>query len=169
MTQLPLDDEVAESSRWRRWLVVAIAAGLAAVLLGGPVLQLVDRANPQIADNGLEVCGADYCVVQDAVNGAGYGATMARLTMTRLSAEGAQALADELAAVLDVDPVPVVVVAELEGPTAGSYDPARRTIAVERPPNAWVVTHEMAHVRSSGHGDAFVTTLLDLVAHLERP
>lgn len=171
MTEIigPPDDteDIAAPSRLRRWTVGAVAAGLAAVLLSGPLLQILDRANPQIADNGLAVCGVDYCVVQEAMNASGYGATMARLTMTRLSDGEAQALADELAAVLGVGSVPVTVVASLEGPTAGSYDPSRRVITIERPATAWIVVHEMAHVRSAGHGPEFLDTLVELASYLD--
>lgn len=162
------DEALVERQRWRPWALAVVAGVLVAVMLGGPVLQTIDRAQPELAPNGLEVCGFDYCVVLQEVRAAGYGASMLRLAATRLTDAESQAFADDLTARLGERPVPVDVVDRLDGRTSGRFDPGRRVIEIERPADAWVVLHEVAHVASPGHGDAFIETLLTLLESLDQ-
>ena len=153
------DDEIPPPPRWRRWVIVGVAAVVAVALAGTQLWNLVDRGSPPIADNGLEVCGFDYCDVQDAVRAAGLDLEMARLAQTYISEEQALALIDALLDRLGEGPVNVEIVDRLDGRTAGQYSPATRTITLERPVRAWIVVHEVAHVGSLGHGPDFIATL----------
>lgn len=158
----PTAEEIARAA-WRRRviLVVATITVLAMGLL--PLYNLLDRGRP-VADNGLEVCGFDYCVVQDQVNAAGLGVEMSRLSNIYLSDGDAYALAEALVRRLGEEPVDFVVVDRLDWRIKGQYEPDTRTIRVERPVTAWIVLHEVAHVPSHGHGAAFTQTLIELIA-----
>ena len=57
---------------------------------------LFESSQPQIADNGLEVCGVDYCVVQEEVAAAGLMPEMVVLANTYLTDEDATTLAASL-------------------------------------------------------------------------
>ena len=161
------DDEPIVSNRWRRWVVAAIAGSLALLMFAGPVWRLIDSSRPTFAENGLAVCVYDYCDIQDAVRDEGLGLAMARLAGIRLDPAEAQALADDLMALLGERPVTVVVVARLPGDLAGQYSSATRTIEVEEPIRAWIVVHEAAHAAAGGHGTAFEEALFDLVRVLD--
>lgn len=161
------DEDLIEPRVWRRWVIGVIAAVLVAIMVLGPVSRLIDRARPQYADNGLELCGFDYCTVQTAVRDAGYGPAMARLSSIRLDPGEAQRLADQLVELIDQAEVTVAVVDTLPGNTAGRYDAKARVVEVEEPIWAWVVVHEVAHTRAAGHGEAFEAALLALLAAIE--
>jgi hypothetical protein len=168
----PLDeldeDDVIEPRVWRRWLLGIVAGLLVILLVAGPVSNLLERAQPQIAENGLELCAFDYCVVQSAVRSAGYGPTMARLVATELDSAEAQVLADSLVTVIGQRAVTIEVVASLPESLAGRYGIDSRVIQVVEPIRAWVVVHEVSHTNAGGHGSAFIDTLLRLLGSLEQ-
>lgn len=154
-----MDEEDFPRRLVRPWMLAGVAVLVAAVMLLGPALQTVDRATPQIADNGLEVCTYDYCDVQAAIWDAGSGPAMLRFSTVVLSDDEASAFSDDLLASLGEAPVSVVMVDSLPAAAAGRYDPGRRVIEIERPATAWIVMHEVAHVVSVGHDDEFIATL----------
>jgi len=67
---------------------------------------------------------------------------------------------------LRASPVAFVVVDRLEARRKGKYDPSTRTIFVERPTQAWIVLHEVAHTVSSGHGEDFQEVVIELIRWL---
>lgn len=140
---------------------------VAAAMLAGPVWNVVDRATPPVSDAGLELCGFDYCVVQDAVRSAGLDVTMGRLAATFLTDDEAVAFADDLVERLDVPAVSVAVVDRLDRRIAGLYESGERRITLQRPIRAWVVLHEVAHTVAAGHGEAFQDTVIELAAWIE--
>lgn len=148
---------------WRRWLIIGMASLALIGLAGTQVWNLVFGGSPPIAENGLEVCGFDYCEVQDAIRAAGLDLEMARLAQTFVDDETALALVETLIAELGEPPVAVEIVNRIEGSVAGDYSPATRTIRLERPLRAWIVVHEVAHTVAPGHGEQFVATLERLV------
>ena len=152
-------DEIPPSPPWRRYVLMGVAAVVALAMAGTQLWNLVDRGAPPIADNGLEVCGFDYCDVQDAVRAAGLDLEMARLAQTYIDEETALELIDRLVARLGQPPVDVQIVDRLDGRTAGQYSPGSRTITLERPLRAWIVVHEVAHTAALGHGDDFIEVL----------
>lgn len=159
----PVDPQESEGRRWMLWLVAAITAvALSAV----PLYNLFQSTQPQIADNGLEVCGADYCVVQDAVAAAGLLSEMVLFSNTYLTDEEAATLVASLVRSLGEEPVALVMVDRLDGEIAGQYNPSARTIYIERPATAWIVVHEVAHVANGGHGEGFQSTLEELVLYI---
>lgn len=147
---------------WRRPLLIAVAIVTAVALALVPIYNVFFTST--IADNGLEVCGFDYCVVEDAVRVAGMGSVMSRMFHSVLSDEEAVTLAGQLTDHLGIDPVAVVVVDDLEGRVGGVFDPATRSIAIERPARAWTVMHEVAHAVETDHGAAFQKSLIDLMS-----
>ena len=164
------EDEVEEPPAhppWRRRTIMIIGAVVAVAMLAGPVWNIFDRATPEVSDSGLELCGFDYCVVQDSVRQAGHDLTMSRLTNTFLEEAEAQAMADDLVAYLGVDGVTVEVVDRIDRRIAGQYDPSSRHILLERPARAWIVVHEVAHTVALGHGDDFQQAIIDLAAWVE--
>lgn len=163
-------DEMEEPSAhppWRRRTIMIIGGVVAVAMLAGPVWNIIDRAAPQVSESGLELCGFDYCIVQDAVRDAGLDLTMSRLANTFLDDAEAQSLADDLVAYLGVDEVTVDVVDRIDRRIAGQYDPSSRQILLERPARAWIVVHEVAHTVALGHGDDFQETMIDLAAWME--
>ncbi|MCZ6630871.1 MAG: hypothetical protein O7D28_05940, partial [Actinobacteria bacterium] len=54
--------EPLEPPPWRRWLIIAVAALTVMAMALVPLYNFIDR-DPPVADNGLEVCGFDYCIV----------------------------------------------------------------------------------------------------------
>jgi hypothetical protein len=163
-------EEPVEAPVWRRGLIMSIAALAVVALAGSQLWNLVDRGAPPIADNGLEICGFDYCVVQDAIRAEGLGAEMTRLASIYVSLDDARALATALTEEMGEDPVTVEMVDRLDGRTAGQYSSSARTIWLERPARAWIVLHEAAHIREGGHGDRFVAVLAELIRnHPEIP
>lgn len=152
--------------RWRRPAVVALAILVASSLAILPLQSLFDGTTPAVSDSGLEICGHDYCIVREAVVEAGLDLEMSRLANTFLDDDAAVALAKELSDYLGIDPVAVSVEDELGGRLGGVYDPSTRSILIERPANAWVVAHEVAHAVARGHGDEFQLVLVDLARYL---
>lgn len=164
------DPEVDEfesrgASPWRRWVVAGVALVVVASLLLTSLSNLLDRGQAPVADNGLAVCGFDYCVVQDAMRSAGLDLDMSELVNTILDDEEARILADDLTEFLGVAPVELSLVDRLQGRLGGFYQPGSRAIVIKRPANAWVVSHEVAHAVASGHGIDFQETLADLARY----
>lgn len=157
------DDPPVRDPR-RRGLIAGVAALIAAAMLAVPVWQVVDRFTPEFADNGLEICRFDYCVVQTAVIDAGLGPVMTEMSGTFLDIEQAQAFADLLLTELGGLPVTVVEVDRIEGRVAGRFITATRTAEVERPMSQWTVLHELVHSREPGHGEDFREEMIELVA-----
>lgn len=158
------DVEPATAPVWRKPVLIVVA-GLTAVAMALVPIYNVFWART-FADNGLEVCGFDYCVVQEAVRVAGLDLEMSRLSNTFLDDEGARSLADELTEYLDVDPIFLTVVDDLEGSLGGVYDPEARSIQIERPARAWTVLHEVAHAVEIGHDEDFQAVVIDLTVWL---
>lgn len=148
-------------------MITAIGVLVAAAMLAGPVWNTFDRASPPVSDTGLELCGFDYCIVQDAVREAGLGVTMSRLANTYVGDEEVAAFADELLDYLGERSVTVEIVDDLDGRIAGQYRSADRVVLLERPVRAWIVLHEVAHVGASGHGEIFQEAIIDLARHVE--
>lgn len=160
--------EPIEPSRWRRIALMVVAAVTALAIAAVPIYNLVEARDRPIADNGLEVCGFDYCVIQDMVTAAGLGDTMSRLALTFLNDTEAEQFASDLLAHLGREPVDFEIVDRLDGDISGEYSPDTETIRIERPARAWIVVHEVAHVGTDGHGDEFREALLDLAAWIEQ-
>lgn len=157
----PVDDlDPVRPPPWRRPLLIVVAVVTAASLALVPIYNVF--FTPRTADNGLEVCGFDYCVVEDAVRSEGLGDEMSLLFNTILDDEAAVTIAADLVDHLGVEPVSLVVVDDLEGRIGGVYDPATRMIAIERPVRAWTVLHEVAHTLETGHDEDFQNLLIDL-------
>ena len=161
----PTPEELARA-QWRRRVILAVAIITVAAMAAIPVFNLINQGSRPVADNGLEVCGFDYCEVQDAVRAAGFGTEMARFSALFLSDSDAADLVDALVGYLGEDPVEFEVVDRLDWRIQGQYEPDIRTIRVERPVTVWIVLHEVAHVPTSGHGDEFVSVLVDLAAQI---
>lgn len=145
---------------WRRPLLIGVAAVTAAAMLLIPMYNLL--RGQQIADNGLEVCGFDYCVVQDAAIAAGLNEEMALLANTFLDDEEADTFVSALLGHIGERDVSFLIVDRLDGDIKGQFDPDSRAIIVERPVRAWIVVHEVAHVEAAGHGEEFRTALIEL-------
>lgn len=159
-----IGEEVYEGpvgSSWRRPLLIAVAVLTAVAMALVPISNLFHPGRP-VADNGLEVCGFDYCSVQQAVVDAGLGNEMSRLANTFLTDQEAERLTEILLDRLGATDVELVIVERLDRDLKGQYDPASRTILLERPVRAWIVLHEVAHVEAAGHGDGFQRILFDL-------
>ena len=152
---------------WRRPLIIGVALLTAVAMALVPLYNLVGGGGRAVADNGLEVCGFDYCVVQAEIRSTGLDLAMSRFSNIYLDDEGATRLADLLVGYLNIQPVSVVVVDRLEGRVGGLYDPPTRTILIERPARAWTVLHEVSHAVASGHGDDFLAAVLDLTEWLD--
>lgn len=165
-----LDEEYEEpptQPRWRRRAITAVGVIVALTMLAGPVWNIIDRATPQVSDSGLELCGFDYCIVQEAVRAAGLDLTMSRLANTFFDEADSQAFADVLVSYLGEEPVTVEVVDRIDRRIAGQYDPTTRHILLERPARAWIVVHEVAHTVAPGHGADFQAVMIDLASWIE--
>lgn len=145
--------------------VVTVVAVLAMLML--PFYSLIDVTNRPRAENGLEICDYDYCVIQDAVRDAGLGSEMSVLANTFLNDQEAAGFVQILVAHLGRSPVRFEVVDDLGGRTAGLYEPATRTIRVERPITAWILAHEAAHTIAGAHGIEFTRVLIEIVTWLQ--
>ena len=154
-------DEVGPPA-WRRPLIIAVAVITVLALALVPLYNVFQGRD--VAGNGLEVCGFDYCVVQDAVMAAHLDLVMSRLANTFLDEAGARALAGEMTDHLGIDPVGLTVVDRLEGSLGGFYDPATRSITIQGPARAWTVLHEVAHAEADGHGQAFQDAVIELAS-----
>ncbi len=155
------EDELLGPPAWRRrllfWVAMVTVVGMASV----PIYNVLQSRT--VAANGLEVCGFDYCVVQEAMTEAGLDGTMSRLANTVLTEDEAYAFALDLTTYLQIQPVGLEVVPRLDGELGGFYDPTTRSITIERPASAWTVLHEVAHAESSGHGASFLVTVEKLI------
>lgn len=147
---------------WRRPLLIGVAALTALALAMVPLYNVLWGRT--VADNGLEICGFDYCVVQEAAVDAGVDLVMSRLWNTLLDQEAARAFAAELTDHLDIDPVGLQVVDDLEGRLGGVYDPATRSIQIAHPARAWTVLHEVAHAVETGHGPEYRELVVGLAS-----
>lgn len=154
------DDLEPLAPSWRRPTLIGVAIVTAVALALVPIYNVFSART--IADNGLEVCGFDYCIVQEAATEAGVDLEMSRLANTFLDEDEARALALELTDYLGIDPVGLVVVERLDGRLGGVYDPATRSIEIESPARAWTVLHEVAHAVSTGHGQDFQAVVIEL-------
>lgn len=150
---------------WRRPVLIAVAALTAAAMIIVPLYNVFFAAS--VADNGPEVCGFDYCVVQEGVREAGLDLTMSRLSNTFLDQAEARALANELTDHLGIQRVGLVVVDGLDGRLGGVYDRSERLVSIERPARAWTVLHEVAHAVETGHGREFQEVVIDLASYME--
>lgn len=159
-TDEPGDPVVA---RWRRPLIGVISAVAILSLVAVPVYNLIDRGSPQVAENGLEICAYDYCQIQESVLAAGLDLEMSRQSNLILDDAEAAALVDSAAEYLRISPIALRVEDELTGQLGGFFDSTSRSIVIERPVNAWIVLHEVAHAVAGGHGMDFVDVLIDLV------
>lgn len=154
------DLEPIEPPPWRKPLLIGVAALTALAMAIVPLYNVFFGRT--VADNGLEVCGFDYCVVVEAVRDAGLDLTMSRLANTFLDDGETRDLVDAATDYLGLAPVGLEVVDDLEGRLGGVYDPAERMIRIERPARAWIVLHEVAHVEESGHDEDFQSVLIEL-------
>lgn len=154
----PEDDEPPPA--WRRPLIVGVAIVTVIALAMIPIYNVVFARS--VSDSGLEVCGFDYCIVQEAVRAAGLDLTMSALANTYMDEEEARAFADELTGYLGIEPVELAVVTDLAGRLGGVYEPSTRSISIERPARAWTVLHEVAHAVQTGHGEAFQGIVVEL-------
>lgn len=157
------DQEIYEPERptWRRSVVVAIALLVAVSLILVPVYNVL-VSDDNVADNELEVCGFDYCVVNDAVRAVGLDLVQARLANSILDDTGAEQLKDRLVAQLGIEQIELRIVDDLKGRLGGFYDAESRVIVVARPVNSWVILHEVAHAEARGHGAGFQSVVIDL-------
>jgi len=145
---------------WRRPLIVGVAIVTVIALAMIPIYNVVFARS--VADNGLEVCGFDYCIVQEAVQAAGLDLTMSALANTYLDEQEAREFADELTGHLGIEPVGLAVVTNLAGRLGGVYEPSTRSISIESPARAWTVLHEVAHAVQTGHGQTFQEIVIEL-------
>ena len=152
---------------WRRRLIIGVAVIVVIAMALVPLYNIIDRGALPVADNGLELCGFDYCIVQDGIRDAGLNLAMSRLANTYLPDSEAEQLGVALLAHLNEEPVDFVMVDHLDRRISGQYFPDTRTIFIERPARAWIVVHEVAHTAASGHGEDFQAAVIDLVTWLE--
>lgn len=161
-----LEEEIEPAPpTWRRPVLIAVAALTAAAMIVVPLYNVFFAAT--VADNGLEVCGFDYCIVQDGVREAGLDLAMSRLSNTFLDQAEARALANELTDHLGIQRVGLVVVEDLDGRLGGVYDRGERLVSIESPARAWTVLHEVAHAVEAGHGREFQEVVIDLASYME--
>jgi hypothetical protein len=142
------------------WRIVGALAALSMLVI--PLLNVIDARTPQVADNGLEVCRFDYCVVERHIVDAGLGMTMAEMSARIVPDSDVQSFVDAMLDVVGGPDVRAEVVDELPGDLGGRYSQASRLIQIDRPATVWVIAHEVAHTVSSGHDDEFQETLADL-------
>lgn len=162
----PIPEEPIPSRRIpTSWRVIGIVAALSLLVI--PVLNLIN-AGPRFADNGLEICRFDYCVVERHVFDAGLGSTMTVMSSIIVPDDNVQSVVDELIVVVGGPSVTAVVVDELPGDLGGRYFPSERLIEIDRPANLWVIAHEVAHAVAPGHEDDFMETLVELGRYFER-
>lgn len=161
-------EEDAEPLRppWWRPLLVVVAAITALAMAAVPLYNVINRDRP-VTDSGLQICGFDYCIVQEAAIGAGLNEEMSRLANTFLGDDEAREFARVLLDELGETNVSFVVVDRLDRDLKGQYDPTTRTILVERPVRAWIVLHEVAHTAAPGHGVEFQDVLIELARWTE--
>lgn len=154
------EDEISRRSLPTSWRIVGILAALS--MLAIPLFNLIDARNPQLADNGLEVCRFDYCIVERYVVDAGLGRTMAQMSSTIVPDAEVQSFVDAMIDMVGGPSVTAEVVDDLPGDLGGRYSPAERLIQIDRPATVWVIAHEVAHTVSRGHDEEFRETLVEL-------
>lgn len=154
-------EEPIGRSRWRRRLVVGVSIVAIMSLSAVPISNLIDGGRPRVADNGLEVCAFDYCVIQDAVSAVGLDLEMSRLSNLILD-DAAARLVAATTRYLGIAPIAVRIEDQLGGQLGGYFDPAGPVVVIERPANVWIVLHEVAHAVAAGHGPDFQAVLIDL-------
>lgn len=145
--------------------IIGVVAALSLLVI--PVLNLIN-AGPRFADNGLEICRFDYCVVERHVFDEGLGPTMAVMSSIIIPDDEVLTVVDDMIEFVDGPAVTVEVVEELPGDLGGRYIPAERLIQLDRPVPLWVIAHEVAHTVASGHEDDFVATLVELARAFEQ-
>ena len=160
------EDQISSRTLPTSWRVIGIVAALS--MLAIPIFNLIDARSPQIADNGLEVCRFDYCIVEQYVLDAGLGRTMAEMSSIIVPDAEVQSYVDAMIDVVGGPSVTAEVVDELPGDLGGRYSPAARLIQIDRPATVWIIAHEVAHTVSSGHDEEFRETLVDLGRFFER-
>ncbi len=157
----PIPEEpIASRDLPMSWRVLGIVAALS--MLAIPLFNMIDARTPQLADNGLEVCRFDYCVVERHVVDVGLGRTMAVMSSIIVPDDEVQSYVDAMIDVVGGPSVTAEVVDELPGDLGGRYTPAARLIQIDRPATVWVIAHEVAHTVSPGHDDEFRETLVEL-------
>ena len=160
-----VDDQVTRRRLGWGWRVAGIVTALAMLVL--PLWNVVQATSPQVADNGLEVCAFDYCIVEEQVREAGYAEVMIRQSGEIVPDREVQSYVDAFTDVVGGPPLTAEVVDDLPGELGGRYTPADRHIQIDRPATVWIIAHEVAHSVGSGHDDDFIQALLELAAHLE--
>ncbi len=160
------EDPISSRSLPTSWRVVGILAALS--MLAIPLFNLIDARSPQVADNGLEVCRFDYCVVERYVVDAGLGRTMAEMSSIIVPDADVQSFVDAMIDVVGGPSVTAQVVDDLPGDLGGRYVPAERLIQIDRPATVWIIAHEVAHTVSQGHDEEFQETLVELGRFFER-
>lgn len=144
------------------WKVRVVALAAALSMLAIPLYNVIDGASPQIADNGLEVCRIDYCLIEQRVRDAGLGNVMVGMAASVVPDSDVQSFVDAMVRVVGGPDLAAFVVDELPGDLGGRYSPATRTIEIDRPATVWLIAHEVAHSVSTGHGEEFQETLIEL-------
>ena len=81
------DDEELAPPRWRRSLIIGVAVITVVAMALVPLYNLIDSSQRAVAENGLEVCGFDYCIVQGEVRASGLDLAMSRFSNTYLDDE----------------------------------------------------------------------------------
>lgn len=162
------DYEQPSPPAWRRSLLIGVAIVTVVAMAIVPLYNLINASPRPVAENGLEVCAFDYCIVQDELSAAGLGGVMSRFSNVHLDDAESTELAGLLVQYLNIAAVEVTTVNRIEGSAEGQYIPSTRTIVLERPARAWTVIHEVAHVVEPGHGEGFQQTLVSLAAWLDQ-
>lgn len=160
------EDSVSSRTLPTSWRVIGILAAVS--MLAIPLFNMIDARSPQVADNGLEVCSFDYCVVERYVVDADMGRTMAEMSSLIVPDADVQSFVDAMIDVVGGPSVTAQVVDELPGDLGGRYSPAERLIQIDRPATVWVIAHEVAHTVSQGHDEEFQETLVELARFFER-
>ena len=149
------------------WKVRVVALAAAMSMLAIPLYNVIDGASPQIADNGLEVCRIDYCLIEERVRSAGLGDVMVGMAASVVPDPEVQSFVDVMVIVVGGPDITASVVDELPGDLGGRYSPATRRIEIDRPATVWLIAHEVAHSVSTGHGEEFQETLIELAEFFE--
>ncbi len=160
------DDSISRRALPTSWRVIGIIAALS--MLAIPVFNLIDARSPQLADNGLEVCRFDYCIVERFVVDEGLASTMAVMSSSIVPDADVQSFVDAMIDVVGGPSVTAEVVDDLPGDLGGRYTPAERLIQIDRPATVWIIAHEVAHTVSVGHDEEFQETLAELARFFER-
>jgi hypothetical protein len=160
-----LEDPIAARRIPVSWRIIGALAAVSMFAI--PLFNVLDARTPQIADNGLEVCQFDYCVVEQYVLDAGAGLVMAEMSAVIVPDVDVQSYVDAMIDVVGGPDVQADVVDELPGDLGGRYSPASRLIQIDRPATVWVIAHEVAHTVSPGHDIAFRETLVELARFYE--